>query len=70
MSGEIIKGVVMKGIISTPKAIHKKKDKSKTDSTSSLNPFEKRKAPNPPPAPTPDSVPKTKAAKKRGMSKI
>ena len=68
---EIIKGVVIKGIVSTPKAGHKKKDRSKTVSTSSLNPFEKRKAPNPPPAPPPsDSVPKTKASKKRGMSVI
>ena len=69
---DIIKGVVIKGIVSTPKAGHKKKDRSsKTVSTTSLNPFEKRKAPNPPPPPPPsDSVPKTKAAKKRGMSVI
>ena len=68
---EIIKGVVIKGIVSTPKAGHKKKDRSKTVSTSSLNPFEKRKAPNPPAPPPPsDSVPKTKTAKKRGMSVI
>ena len=68
---DIIKGVVIKGIVSTPKAGHKKKDRSsKTVSTTSLNPFEKRKAPNPPPPPPSDSVPKTKAAKKRGMSVI
>ena len=69
---DIIKGVIIKGIVSTPKAGHKKKDRSsKTVSTTSLNPFEKRKAPNPPPPPPPsDSVPKTKAAKKRGMSVI
>ena len=65
---DLVKGVVMKGIVCTPKTGPKHKGKSQPGSTQSLNPFEKRKAPKPPPALS-DSVPKTKATKKRGMSK-
>ena len=68
---EIVKGVVIKGIVCTPKTNTKNKNRSKSMSTTSLNPFEKRKAPNPPPIVSEsESVPKTKSKnKKRGVSK-
>ena len=66
---EIVKGVVIKGIVCTPKSKAKNKNKHLTDSNVSLNPFEKRRAPKPPSGPNlSESVPKTKS-KKRGVSK-
>ena len=63
---EIVKGVVIKGIVCTPKTKQKNKSSSKT----SLNPFEKRVAPAPPPPSdsVSASVSKNKT-KKRGFSK-
>ena len=64
---EIVKGVVIKGIVCTPKS--KKKSKSFSASKTSLNPFEKRLAPAPPTDSSLSvSVPKTKS-NKRGFSK-
>ena len=64
---EIVKGVVIKGIVCTPKS--KQKSKSSSGSKTSLNPFEKRLAPSPPAdSSLSDSVPKTKT-KKRGFPK-
>ena len=64
---ELVRGVVIKAIVSTPKTKSKKaRSSSVTASTTSLNPFEKRQAPKPPSLP--ESVPKTKS-KKRGISK-
>ena len=57
-----VKGVIIKGIVCTPKL----KNKSKSDSIASLNPFEKRLAPKPPSSL--EAVPKTKP-NKRGVSK-
>ena len=59
---EMVKGVVIKGIVCNPKNSHKSK------SSASLNPFEKRLAPKPPAALQSESVPKTKS-KTRGGSR-
>ena len=55
---ELIKGVIIKGIVCTPQMKGKNKK--------SGNPFEKRSAPSPPPPP--QSEPKTKAKKKSRKS--
>merc|ERR1719402_1086782 len=59
---EIVKGVVIKGIVCNPK------NSQKSKSNASLNPFEKRLAPKPPDTTHTDSVPKTKS-KSRGGSR-
>jgi len=59
---EIVKGVVIKGIVCNPK------NSQKSKSSASLNPFEKRLAPKPPDTAHADSVPKTKS-KSRGGSR-
>jgi len=59
---EMVKGVVIKGIVCTPK------NRNKSKSVASLNPFEKRLAPKAPASIQSDSEPKTKS-KKRGGSR-
>jgi len=59
---EMVKGVVIKGIVCNPK------NTQKTKSNASLNPFEKRIAPKPPTITESESVPKTKS-KSRGGSR-
>jgi len=59
---EMVKGVVIKGIVCNPK------NSQKSKSSVSLNPFEKRLAPRPPAPAQSDSVPKTKS-KTRGGSR-
>lgn len=59
---EMVKGVVIKGIVCNPK------NSQKSKSSASLNPFEKRLAPKPPVTLQSDSVPKTKS-KTRGGSR-
>ena len=61
---EMVKGVVIKGIVCNPK------NSQKSKSSASLNPFEKRLAPKPPASVQSDSVPKTKSkSKSRGGSR-
>ena len=59
---DAVKGIVIKGVVVTPKM------KNKSNSIASLNPFEKRLAPKPPPIS--ESVPKTKATKRRVSKKL
>lgn len=61
--GDDVKGVIIKGVVCTPKL----KNKSKSNSVASLNPFEKRLAPKPPSSL--EAVPKTKP-NKRGFQKL
>lgn len=60
----MVKGVIIKGIVCTPKTNPKSKGHRKPQPSKSSNPFEKRAAPQPPAVVT-DGVPKTKSKSKK-----